>query len=116
MSRFDQLAAIVAGELHHDTVQLFGPVRLSDGAGGFYDGEPQALGCITGNLQSYSAELAQKEYGVACKTTRRLFCSPDDRIQPGNLVEGWRIVAVPVRCSYVVALLEEVNPRGAYGS
>ena len=107
---FENLGFVIAGRFHHDTLRLAKPVRLPDGLGGFRTGVPEDLGTIKGSLQSYSAEQAQKEYGIACKATRRLFCEPDDRVRTGILVDGWTVVTVPICChSHMVALLEETG-------
>lgn len=108
---FEELGGIIAAALHRDKVRLARPIRLPDGMGGFVDSAPEELGAIACSLQSYSAERAQNEYGVACRAERRLFCAPDARIVPGVTVDGsWVITTVPEKCeSHIVALLEEVQ-------
>lgn len=122
MIDFAALGRAAEALLHKDEVRLLRPVLVPDGMGSQRPGEPEDLGAIRGNLQSYSAERAQAEYGVTCKAERRLFCAPDARIVPGVLVEEadgtrWRIAAVPERGkSHVAALLEREGVAHADGS
>lgn len=121
MMDFDALGRAAEALLHRDEVRLSRPVFLPDGMGGFAEGQPEDLGALRCSLQSYSAERAQADYGVACRAQRRLFCAPDARVQPGLYAaeaDGtrWRIAAVPERCrSHAAALLEEVSPAHADG-
>lgn len=87
MIDFAALGRAAEALLHKDEARLFAPVLVPDGMGSQRPGEPEDLGAIRGNLQSYSAERAQAEYGVTCRAERRLFCAPDARIVPGVLVE-----------------------------
>lgn len=122
MIDFAALGRAAEALLHKDEVRLFAPTLVPDGMGSQRAGEPEDLGAIRGNLQSYSAERAQAEYGVTCRAERRLFCAPDARIAPGVLVEEtdstrWRIVAVPERGkSHAAALLEREGVGHADGS
>lgn len=122
MIDFAALGRAAEALLHKDEVRLFRPVLVPDGMGSQRPGEPKDLGAIRGNLQSYSAERAQAEYGVTCRAERRLFCAPDARIAPGVLVEEadgtrWRIAAVPERGkSHAAALLEREGVGHADGS
>ena len=67
MIDFAALGRAAEALLHKDEVRLFRPVLVPDGMGSQRPGEPEDLGAIRGNLQSYSAERAQAEYGVTCK-------------------------------------------------
>lgn len=97
----------IAQMLHKDTVRLTRVPQVPDGMGGFEPGEPEDLGELTCSLQSFSAELAQQEYGLTCPAEKRLYCLPDARVQPGIYADGWRIAAVPVRGkSHIAAVLE----------
>ena len=67
MIDFAALGRAAEALLHKDEVRLARPVLVPDGMGSQRPGEPEDLGAIRGNLQSYSAERAQAEYGVTCR-------------------------------------------------
>lgn len=116
MGWFEEMAGVIGEALHGEEIALARLVYVRDGRGGSVPAGAEELGVVAGNLQAYSAQLAQQEYGVACRATKRLFCAPDERVQPGVLANGWKVAAVPVRCrSHMVALLEEVTPGDRAG-
>lgn len=61
MIDFAALGRAAEALLHKDEVRLARPVLVPDGMGSQRPGEPEDLGAIRGNLQSYSAERAQAE-------------------------------------------------------
>lgn len=104
---FEHMGRQIAQMLHKDTVRLTRVPQIPDGMGGFEPGKTEDLGELACSLQSFSAELAQQEYGLTCPAEKRLYCLPDERVQPGIYADGWRIAAVPVRGkSYIAAVLE----------
>lgn len=47
-------------------------------------------GSITGDLQDYSGDLAQKDYGLAVECQKKFYCSNDDNVRAGRylIIEG----------------------------
>lgn len=46
--------------------------------------EPVECGSITGDLQDYSGELAQKDYGLSVECQKKFYCSTDDNVRAGR--------------------------------
>ena len=110
---FNDMATLIATEFHNDAVQ---PIQRGEkhrgSEGGVYYDPPTPLGDpLQCNIQPYSAELAQRDYGLVVETSLRLFALPDERLKPGALMqwEGkpYRIKAMPPARSMAVALLED---------
>lgn len=108
---FDDMAAAIAAEFHNDTVQPLQRGEKHKGAeGGVYYDPPTALGePLPCNVQPYSGELAQRDYGLEVVTSLRLFSLPDERLQMNALLEWqgdrYRVTAMPPTRSMAVALL-----------
>jgi len=109
---FEDMAAVIAAEMHNDTVQPLQRGEKHKGAeGGVYYDPPTPQGApLSCNVQPYSAELAQRDYGLEIMASQRLFALPDDRLQINALLEWqgvwYKITALPAPRSMAVALLE----------
>lgn len=110
---FEDMAAVIAAEFHNDTVQPMQRGEKHRGPeGGIYYDPSTALGDpLACNVQPYSAELAQRDYGLVVETSLRLFALSDDRLQVGAPMEWkgapYRVTAMPPARSMAVALLED---------
>ena len=109
---FEDMATAIAAEFHNDTVQPLQRGEKHQGAeGGVYYDPPTSLGePLSCNVQPYSSELAQRDYGIEVDTSLRLFALPDTRLKVNALL-GWqggryRVMAMPPARSMAVALLE----------
>ena len=73
------------------------------------------IGSVTGDLQRYSGELAEKEYGLQIECQKKFFCRPDTELESGMYLRAdghdYMITYVIPRDLGVTALLKEVNLR-----
>ena len=111
MTLFYSMSHYLETVLHHDMVDLYTPGEIKQGnEGGVYRGEPDPIGSLKCNIQPYSKELAQKEYGLVVDAVLRLYAVPDDRLKLGVLVmwkgNTYKVSAMPEPRSMAVALLE----------
>lgn len=109
MVTFDRMARAVAGRLHDDTITVYTPAKTTGKYGSPIPGEPELLGEIQCDVQPYSAELAQKDYGLVVQAEKRVFTLPTPWAVLGNLAQiggAWyRIEAMPDDRSMCVMLL-----------
>lgn len=109
MVTFDRMAKAVADRLHRDEIALYRPTSTTGAHGTPIPGEPELLGDIKCSVQPYSAELAQKDYGLVIQAEKRVFTLPTPWAALGNLalIGGiwYRIEGLPDDRSMAVMLL-----------
>lgn len=115
MVDFGRLSAPLAAALHGDAVSVWETVTVVTDRGDRVQGDPvEVTPSLACDMQPYSAELAQKEYGLAVEAQYRLYTL--GKLELGQLVQyggGWyRVVGLPERGAVTVALLQSCRIRG----
>ncbi len=76
----------------------------------------KVIGTINGDLQPYSGEMAQREYGLSIECQYAFYCHNDDRIKEGvYFTEGGKTYQVAYSALWdmgCAALLREVDLSG----
>lgn len=112
MSEYSRSAAVIAARHHRDTLELLKPTYTTGTEGGKIKGPPTSLGTHKGNVQPYTAELAQMDYGLTIKVAIRVFALPDARLQMGRLLtwggDTYRITGLPPARSMAIVLADKV--------
>jgi hypothetical protein len=113
MSEFSASAAAIAARMHRDTIEILKPTNTLGLEGGRIKGPPVSLGTHKCNVQPFSSELAQKQYGLEINAVLRIYAIPDDRLQMGRLLkwggDTYRVTGLPPARSMEVVLAEKVK-------
>lgn len=115
MVDFGRLSAPLAAALHGDAVSVWKTVTVVTDRGDRVQGDPvEVTPSLACDIQPYSAELSQKEYGLTMEVQYRLYTL--GKLELGQLIQyegGWyRVVGLPERGAVTAALLQSCRIRG----
>lgn len=113
MVDFSRMKGPLCAAFFADSVKIAQPAFTVSAHGDRLPAAPVSLGELRCDVQSYSAALAQKDYGLAQEVQKRLYCAADERVLLGRLVkvknEWYRIAALPETGAVYAALLERTE-------